>query len=250
MGSNPRGDLPMHAPRRFRRSGSSERESPVRTRSIRTSQERYISYMIHTSLKRDKPMRFHDSLDLLFSDPSHLRVLRALWRSSSEHLTGREVATRAKVSTAQTARTLKDLQDVGLVSSQAAGRAFVWRWNQDHVWAGPVQRLFEAEARLPADLLRDVSGMLKGLPIERARLFGSVSRGRERVDSDIDLFVETPNAYASENVRSRLNRVRVNLWRKYGNPLSLLVLTSREVRRRSGVAFLETIEKEGIPLGG
>jgi predicted nucleotidyltransferase len=193
-------------------------------------------------------MRFHQSLDLLFCDPSHLRVLRALWKNSSELLTGREVASRAKVSTAQTARVLRDLQDAGIVTSRAVGRAFVWRWNGDHVWAPAIRRLFREEEAVPAGLIAELSWMLKELPVDRASLFGSIPRGDERTDSDIDLFVQTPNAEASERVRDHLDRAREVLWRKYGNPLSPLVLTSQEVRRSPGAILFKTIATEGIPL--
>jgi predicted nucleotidyltransferase len=195
-------------------------------------------------------MRFHDSLEMLFSDPSHLRVLRALWKGSSERLTGREVAARAGVSTAQTARVLRDLQDAGIVSSWAAGRAFVWRWNADHVWAPPIRRLFEEEAGVPTRLVADLSRMLQDLPVQRACLFGSIPRGQERSDSDIDLFVQTPNDEASERVRDHLNQAREALWKRYGNPLSPLVMTSREVRRSSEAGLFKTIATEGIPLRG
>jgi predicted nucleotidyltransferase len=152
------------------------------------------------------------------------------------------------VSTAQTARVLQDLLDAGIVTSRAAGRAFVWRWNADHVWAPSIQRLFEEEEGIPAGLVADLSKMLKELPVERASLFGSIPRGQERSDSDIDLFVQTPNAEASEEVRDHLDRAREDLWKKYGNPLSPLVLTSQEVRRSSGTSLFDTIATEGIPL--
>jgi predicted nucleotidyltransferase len=204
--------------------------------------------MIHAFHGGDNRMRFHRSLDLLFSDPSHLRVLRALWKNSAERLTGREVASRARVSTAQTARVLHDLQDAGIVTSQAAGRAFVWRWNAENVWALSIRRLFEEEERVPANLVGELSRMLKDLPIEKAHLFGSIPRGQERSDSDIDLFVETPNVEASEKVRTHLDLAREALWRKYGNPLSPLVMTSQEVRRSSTSGLFKTITTEGIPL--
>lgn len=193
-------------------------------------------------------MRFHFSLDSLFSDPSHLRVLRALWRNSSEGLTGREVATKARVSPAQTARVLLDLQDAGIVQSQVAGRAFLWRWNVENVWALSVQRLFEDEERIPTNLVGELARMLDGQPIERASLFGSIALGQERADSDIDLFVEAPNAGAAARVRDHLDRAREAFWKKYGNPLSPLVMTSQEVRRSASAGLLKAIEREGVSL--
>ncbi|MCI4327866.1 MAG: nucleotidyltransferase domain-containing protein [Thermoplasmata archaeon] len=198
---------------------------------------------------RDESMRFHHSLEGLFADPSHLRVLRALWKHSPRRLTGRAVASQAGVSVAQTARVLIDLQDVGIVASESVGRAIAWSWNPDHAWARSVARLFEQESEFPTQLAEELTAMLRDLPIERASLFGSVAKGRERSDSDIDLFVEAPNRAAAESVRTHLARARADLWRKYGSPLAPLVLTSDQARRRPGANFVKTIEAEGIPLG-
>lgn len=193
-------------------------------------------------------MRFHGSLDQVFTGPTHLRVLRALWKNSARRLTGREIAREARVSTAQTARVLNDLQDSGLATSEAAGKAFLWRWNQDHVWASPIQLLFEEEARIPSDLLRDVAEMLHGLPVVKATLFGSISRNQERDDSDIDLFIETRTTESAEIVRGQLAHRRTSLWRKYGNPLSPIVMTTSEVRRGAGTGLLKAIHREGIRI--
>ncbi|MCI4317464.1 MAG: hypothetical protein L3K01_01445 [Thermoplasmata archaeon] len=191
-------------------------------------------------------MRFHRSLDLVLSGPTHLRVLRALWKNSTRRLTGREVAREANVSTAQTARVLNDLQDSGIARSEAAGKAFTWRWNQDHVWAAPIQRLFEEEARIPSDLFRELAQMLHGLPVKQAALFGSIPRSQERGDSDIDLFIETRTAESAEIVRDQLAHLRTGLWRKYGNPLSPIVMTTSEVRRSANTELLKAIQREGI----
>jgi predicted nucleotidyltransferase len=193
-------------------------------------------------------MRFEESLDQLLTDSSHIRVLRALWRNSSRRLTGREVATQAHLSAAQTARVLLQLQNVGLASSESAGRAFLWKWNTDHIWASRLEVLFEAEGGLKAQLVQDLSQMLRGLPIKRGVLFGSFSRGQERDDSDIDIFVETATIESAELVRRRLSERRSELWKKYGNPLSPMILTTEEVRRIKGAKLLRSIEAEGIPV--
>lgn len=193
-------------------------------------------------------MRFQSSLEELFSEPSHVRVLRALWKNSPSRSTGREIAILARTSPAQTARVLRNLQDFGLASAEAAGRSFLWRWNPDHVWGTVMRSAFEQESSLREELVRDLSGILHGLPVRKAILFGSVARGQERSDSDIDLFVETPTGAASEQVRNRLNARRTDLWKKYGNPLSPLILTSAETRTGPGPALVRSIEEDGVVL--
>ncbi|MCI4334041.1 MAG: hypothetical protein L3K04_00160 [Thermoplasmata archaeon] len=193
-------------------------------------------------------MKFEDSLDELLASPSHVRVLRALFTHATSRLTGREVARRAGGSTAQVARVLTKLQDQGLARAETAGRSYLWGWNPDHIWAPALARLFEREGTLREELLVDLAELLEGLPANRALLYGSIPKRAERADSDVDLFIETDSPDASERVRERLAVGRELLWRKYGNPLSPLVLTTHEVRTGRGRGFLRSIERSALPV--
>lgn len=194
-------------------------------------------------------MRFEDSLNRLFASGGHLAVLRALWKNRGQGLTGREVAKAAKLSSAQTARILRALQDEGIALSQSAGPSFVWRWNESHLWAPRLVVLFNVEVAVRNELVSDLRVAFRGLPVKDARLFGSIARGDERVDSDIDLFVETRDFRAAQKVREALNERSPRFWAKYGNPVSPLILTTQELRNSPNRKRIETIREKGIGIG-
>ena len=195
-------------------------------------------------------MRFIRSLDELFASAAHLSVLRTLWANRGLGLTGRAVAKSAQVSTAQTARILRQLQDEGIATSRAAGRAFLWRWNEDHHWASQVGRLFERELRARAELIAEVRETFRRLPVREVRLFGSIASGKERVDSDIDLLVVASDAAAADQVREALHRASDRFWSKFGNPLSPLILTSSEVPKSPAAELVRSIRENGIAVVG
>jgi predicted nucleotidyltransferase len=99
------------------------------------------------------------------------------------------------------------------------------------------------------ELRRDLSEGIQPLPVKRAALFGSVARGDDRIESDVDVYFETPSMESSDKVIDLLAELQAKVWRKYGNAISPLILTSKEVRGSSRRGVLKSIEEQGIPLG-
>jgi len=86
-----------------------------------------------------------------------------------------------------------------------------------------------------------------GASIEEVILFGSVARGEDGVDSDIDIVV------VGNGDRFRLRRmIMIDVMRfllEYGVYISTKVLT-RELKEDIGDSgFMQTIRREGIPIG-
>jgi predicted nucleotidyltransferase len=193
-------------------------------------------------------MRFQNSLDQLIASIGHLAVLRALWKNQRTELTGRALARASGLSTAQTARVLIGLQDEGLALSRVAGRAFLWRWNEAHYWGRQLSAMFEFEADARRQLVEDLRVVFRDVPVRRVRLFGSVASGDERVDSDVDLFVETKDARATQRVREALGTRSRFMWEKYGNPVAPLILTTTEVGSLRNKKLLRSITETGIEI--
>lgn len=118
----------------------------------------------------------------------------------------------------------------------------------DHALAEPLHRLFEVEPSLMEQLRERLEAALRPLPVERAVLFGSIARGDERPESDIDLFVETRGNAEKERVAQALSEASLEFAQRFGNPLSNLILTRAEIGRGWNPALLASIEREGIPL--
>ncbi len=191
-------------------------------------------------------MKFAAGLDPLLGSPTKLRLLRTLLPVPSRRWTGRELAKAARVSTAQSARDLNDFLDVGIVLRDVQGKSYSWRVNEQHVLVPELSRLLEFEAHLRRALVRDVGELIVNTPIRRALLFGSIARGDERSDSDVDLFVEVGTLHDRQSALSALEKVRERVWNRYGNPVSSLVYSEAETRRPANPALVETIVREGL----
>lgn len=196
-------------------------------------------------------MRFHAALTPVLGSPSKLRLLRTLFYDPGRRWTGRELARAARVSTAQAARDLVELDDTSLVIREVVGRSYSWRLNSAHVLSPILADLFRREAGFRLDLIREVSEGLALARVEKARLFGSIARGEERDDSDIDLFLQIRDARDRERAEEAVDRIRTRVWSRFGNPLSALIYTRAEVARPRNPGLIRAVESEGLnALGG
>ncbi len=193
-------------------------------------------------------MQFQRALNPVLASKTKLELLRTMFGSPGQRWTGRELARSAGVSTAQAARDLAELADTSVVLREVVGRSYSWRLNSFHVLFATLTGLFVQEASLRSELLHDLSDELRHARPERARLFGSVSRGEERPDSDVDLFVQVRTPADRLEVEEAVRRIRARVWDRFGNPVSSLVYTRAELARTRNPALLESIEREGVEV--
>lgn len=193
-------------------------------------------------------MRFRHALDPVLGSSTKLGLLRTMYVSPTRRWTGRELARSARLSVAQAARDLRDLAETSLVDRDVVGRSYSWRLNTSHILMPVLADLFRNEAALRSDLLRIVSEELQATRIDRARVFGSVARGQERDDSDIDLFLQVPTAGDRERAEEAVDRIRSRVWTRFGNPISALIYTRAELAHPHNPSLFRTIETEGVDV--
>ncbi len=195
-------------------------------------------------------MRTRRPLDEILANRARTRIVRELLRSPLDWATGRELARRAGISHAQAGKALNALERVGVVRRRASGRADLWLVENDNALVPTLRGLFEVEDGLLEELFRDLRTGLEGLPVQRAVLFGSVARGEEAADSDIDLFVEVARNADVEGVRDRLWDLTLRLRSKYGLWLSPLVYPPRKLRNPPNPELLSAIARDGLVVLG
>ncbi len=195
-------------------------------------------------------MRLHAPFEELLTSRSRLRVLRLLVSSPERSWTGSELARAAATSPPQAIEALRQLERIGLAQRATAGRAHLWHLTADHVLANPFRSLFSFEASLPERFVRELRAAMETLPLRRAILFGSVARGTETSESDVDLFLELNDTASEEGVQAALTPIVVRLIRRYGLVLSPILRSARAAGRPPNPDLMKTIEREGIPLVG
>lgn len=131
-------------------------------------------------------------------------VLAALLRTGAP-LTGRRVhalmGDRHSLGAVQQA--LRDLERIGIITTEAVGRAGVHRVNDQHEALAPLRLLASPLDMLTRVVQEEVTG------VRAVILFGSAARGEAHADSDLDLAVVAPEdwdgrADLADSVRHRL----------------------------------------------
>lgn len=192
---------------------------------------------------------FRRPLDHVFAAPSHLAVLRALL-DAAEGMSGRQVARLAGINHQTCAVTLGRLEELGLVRRQGSGQTQLFRLNRAHRLVQDLLRpLLQREREVFPRLLRQVGGLLSG-HCRQALIFGSVARGEERRESDLDLLLVAGEAREVTDTRRAAATVRGALEEEWGLRVNPIVLTERAVAARQARKdpLIINILREGIPV--
>ncbi len=157
-------------------------------------------------------------------------------------LTGRRVhalvADRHSLGAVQQA--LRDLDRLGLITTEAVGRAGVHRINEGHAAIAPLRSLAS-----PIEMLtRVVEETVRG--VEAVIVFGSVARGDAHADSDVDLVVIAPEAWDG---RAELQQ---QVHDRLGNDCDVLHLTGDHFKLapEDREPVVSEILRDGIALVG
>jgi predicted nucleotidyltransferase len=168
-------------------------------------------------------------------------ALDVLLRSGGS-LTGRRVHALAGGghSLGAVQQALRDLERLGLISTETVGRAGVHSINEAHVATAPLRTL-----RSPLDMLRRVVEE-STTGVAAVIVFGSVARGEAHADSDVDLAVIADadwegRAELAQAVQDRL-----------GNDCDVLLLTEDELSEspRQRQPVVSEILRDGVVLVG
>ncbi len=174
-------------------------------------------------------MKFHNILDEMFGNKTKVRLLRAFFMYPEKRFTESELERIAEIPQASVHRNVRSLIDNGLLDRKRIGKANLFSLNKEHVLYPLLNSNFKAERNVIEELKKMISEAVKSLAeVELAVLFGSIIKGMERSDSDIDIFIlckcETSKL---EDKLKDLTNISQN---KFGNPVSLMIKHKRELQ--------------------
>jgi predicted nucleotidyltransferase len=142
-------------------------------------------------------------LDRVFESPANVRVLRVLARHGGEMTIGM-MMDQAALTRMSVLAAVRRLADSGLVDVVGNGRQRLNRFNEKNPLSAAVKDLFAAESARYTDTIRSIQVTSRRLGAEAVWIFGSVARGQDRSDSDIDIAVAIrPRAGAAVEGRLR-----------------------------------------------
>lgn len=143
-------------------------------------------YIVTNMVGRETNLVGHSSVAEVFATPTLAALLAQLTLEPERTFYQRELVNRTGGSLYLVQRELKRLERVGLVVREQRGRQVEYRYNSSHPAAAGLRDAMLRSVAL-ADRLR--AAFAGADAVELAFVFGSVARGEEQPDSDLDLFV-------------------------------------------------------------
>jgi predicted nucleotidyltransferase len=126
-----------------------------------------------------------DELATLIGSRTRAEIFRLLFRRAGTELYLREIQRRSGLSVRPVQQELGKLAQIGLVRLRNDGNRIYYCANTDHPLFPEIRGIVEKTSGVSALL----ENALAGPGVEIAFIFGSVSAGKARPDSDLDLFV-------------------------------------------------------------
>ncbi len=136
-------------------------------------------------------MKFRNYLEQVLGNKVAISLLRTMVRYPAKIFTIRGLARTANASVNETALTIRDFERLGIIKVQPIGRAHQLSLNKkNYILNKIIEPSFKAEENTLSELLKVLKKNLdKKKVIISAALFGSVVKGKEKQDSDIDLLI-------------------------------------------------------------
>ena len=144
-------------------------------------------------------------LTSILGSAGNLRVLRALVADAAPQPVS-ELARHAGLSRKGTLLVLETLIRQRLVVAYGTNRARVYVLNTSHPFSGAMAALFREEAQRWERLLATIREVLErhGAGVQAAWLYGSVARGEDTPESDLDIALVVASAAVTDSVREAL----------------------------------------------
>jgi len=189
-------------------------------------------------------MRLNADLTEMFDSPVKIKMIRYIIKPGFM-MTGREVSRICGISASMAINTLKEFENINLVTNRRAGKSIVWAARSESYAYSVADRLFGKFSVFSA--MEHLKGMLKDWANkrhpERVILFGSVADGTDTISSDIDLFVQVRTPGHKVEIEKSLEDVALNCTKLYGNVLNPYILTKKELRDKKDSSLIKNIEK-------
>lgn len=194
-------------------------------------------------------MKFGPSLIDILNSKTKLKIAKFLLTHEAS-MSEREIASILKVSHMSINRTMRELSEVNFVNFVTVGKAHLWKVNRKSYALKVLSEFINGFSRIK-DPLSDLKGViLTNIPknlVKKVVLFGSVAKGEEKTNSDIDIFFLVKDTKDKKRLGPAIEKLSNACLEIYGNRLSPYILTEQETKKKAKQKFLSEINK-GIEI--
>ncbi len=135
-------------------------------------------------------MKLHKYVEQVLGNKIAISILRVLVHYKGRVFTIRSLAQDAGASHPEVSSTLEELEKFGIVQIQPVGRAHQVSLNEkSYVLKEIIEPILRAEKKTLERVISILKARLSTKKIISSVIFGSVSKGDEKMDSDIDVLV-------------------------------------------------------------
>ena len=175
-------------------------------------------------------------------------VLAVLALADAPFTTGQLHRTLSRFSEDGIRKALARLREQGIVLSELAGNAHLYRFNREHLAAEPIRAL----ATLRQSLLSRIEERLASWtwPPIYAAVFGSMARATAGASSDIDLLLVKGDDVPDEKWEAQVAELAHAITTWTGNDARPITFTVSDVARRRTERLFREVVAEGLTVFG
>ncbi|MBU2541825.1 MAG: nucleotidyltransferase domain-containing protein [Candidatus Omnitrophica bacterium] len=194
-------------------------------------------------------MKFHIPLLDVLNSRTKVKIMKFLLTHEAS-MSEREIASILKVSHMSINRTMRELADFNFVNFINVGKAHLWKINRKSYAFKILSELIQGVSIIKEPLGQLKITLLRNLPktlVKKVVLFGSVAKGLEKPNSDIDLFILVKDKQTKIKLEPAIEKLSNLCFEIFGNRLFPYILTDQELKQKEKLKLISEIEK-GIQL--
>ncbi len=193
-------------------------------------------------------MLLHRYLEETLGNRVAITLLRTMINYRGKIFTIRGLAQEAKVSPNETALIIHELENFGIVKIQPVGRAYQLELNKNsYILNKVIEPMVQAEKNTLGKLLAILKKYLDTKKITSAVIFGSVVKGQEKLDSDIDLLVISND---HDHAVAQISEASEQVFSVFHGGLSPIIFSDKEFNDKRKGSLVQSIIDNHILICG
>lgn len=193
-------------------------------------------------------MLLHRYLEEVLGNKASITLLRTLINYQGKIFTIRGLAVEAKVTPNEAALTIHDLERFGIVKIQPVGRAYQLELNKkSYILNKIIEPIVESERNTLDQLLILLKKHLDTKKIISAVIFGSVVKGQEKIDSDIDILVVSND---HDHAVTQIADATEQIFSIFHGSMSPIIFTEKQFKAKQKESLIRSIIDNHILICG
>ena len=179
-------------------------------------------------------MKFRNFAEKLLGSKTKVNVLSYLLLSEIP-LSEREMSKYVGASNTAVSKILKEFHELNLISPIRIGNSLTWKLNRESYAYQSLDNSFKwLSKNKPLEHLKDtiLQNFCGYSGIKRLVIFGSIAKGTEEFNSDIDLFILVDNEQSKKDVIKFAPDFSEKCLKYFGNIASIFVFTDSELEKK------------------